>query len=229
MKTETLIAETPSGKQVECWVKINEKGNIKTQYPLNYAGSIDHKATYAIELTKQQFENLFEQNCPIEIVRVRVKNTQDWYDIEFKAEQIKEIYEESLSIKSWEKCLQENSLLTLSRHEGFNKVFGLPEALNNKNALLLSQIKLNEEKKITTKELIAWIKKLEQKKIEKANKNKKALIKKAKETGKPQILNKTHSEYNSHRGHWSEDYIVEYINADGSTFTREEKAEPDHY
>jgi len=230
MKTE-IIAKTQAGKEVICWVEIDEKGEIKTQYPIDYAGDVNHIATFAIELTKSQIKNLLNIKCPFKTAKVRLENTQDWHDIKFESRKIKAEYEKNESQNFWEKCLKEDTILTLSCVEGRNEVFGLPEELKNKNSLLVTHIKNNakSEKTLTAGELVAWIKTLEQQIANRNDVYKRKLMQKAKETGRPQRLKSVPVEYNSHRAHWSEDRYITYIREDGTEFTEEIKAEPDHY
>lgn len=171
----SITVKIKSGKEIICSVEIKKNGDIKTQYPIDYAGDVDKKATYAIELTKEQVKNLLGINTELKTVKIRF-NRKDWYDIKFEAR----------------------------------------------------KIKINFEKYITAKKLQSWIKNLEQKKDTKNSQYRSELAKKAKETGCPQVLSSVDSEkYN--QDHWSQDRYVTYIRANGTTFTKEEKAEPKHY
>lgn len=231
MKTE-IIAKAKSGKEIACAVEIDEKGNIKTQYPVEFLNRKEKSERgYSILLNKKQAEILFNRNCPFETVNILIEDHENWADIKMKAREIKADFEKSESRKFWEKCLRENTTLHLSCVEGRNEISGLPEALKDKNSLLVMHIKktAKSEKVLTAGELASWIKTLEQQIANKNDAHKLKLMQKAKETGRPQVLKSASVEYNSHREHWSEDRYVTYINEDGTEFTEEVKTEPDHY
>lgn len=228
METE-IIAKTQSGQEIICAIDIDEKGEIKTQYPVKYTQNSQMGIEgYSIELTKKQAETLLNRKCPVQTVNVMLKNDQDWSDIKEKSEKIWKQYEIRNNKELWEGFLKNNVTLTLTHRAGQNEIFGLPGALQEKKSLLLPYI-LCKTKELTAKDLAAWIKTLEQQRDNRKNAHKRQLMQKAKETGRPQVLESVSVEYNSHREHWSEDRYVTYINEDGTEFTEEVKAEPDHY
>lgn len=235
MKNFKIVAEAKSlNKTIECDVSIDKEGNIITQYDWN---NVRHPGTKEVMkcliIPKKEIKRHMgvEINTKTATVPFSKKSIEIWNNIKSQARQIGEDYKKNKSQNFWKKCLRENATLTLSCVEGNTTIFGLPEALKDKNSLLVSHIKkeATKEKTLTTKELVNWIKTLEQKRNNRNDLHKSKLIKKAKKTGSPQILKSVPVEYNSHREHWSEGRYITYIREDGTEFTKEVKAEPDQY
>ncbi len=235
-----IIAESKSlGKTIECNVEIDKIGHMTTEYPMSF---ITHHQTNkivdCIRITKQQALELLNVEIPGE-ANVPLQNQSEWKTIEKNAAALRDNYrkqqeqadKENIRAK-WDKMIADDAILELTAHWNLstNKVSlrGLPGHLIEKSDFIarkLDHITADETRRIPARqieEILNAPKQQEKRRIEK-------LHEVAQKTGKPQKNNSISAEWNSHREHWSENRIATYINPDGSTFTREEKAEPDHY
>ena len=159
---KTLIAKTQGGLEITCKVLIDEAGNIETEYPIVSAENAKMGLCgYSIELTKKQFEKMFDRKCPVSKANVMLKNGEEWPALEAQAEKIK-------NTRVWGEMLKKNEKLNLWKafNSGGATIIDLPEALKNKKALLLEILDFNWDAKqseflltITAKELLAAIEK----------------------------------------------------------------------
>jgi len=161
---KNLIAKTQTGITIECKVEIDENGELKTQYPVVRARNAKMKINgYSLELTGEQVEEISGKKCPVKKVNVMLLDQSAWPKMKEKAERIK-------NEKSWAKMLENNEKLEL--RQGFtscgSSILGLPEALKDKEKILLKHLTFEWDMKderfiltITAKELLSAVEKAE--------------------------------------------------------------------
>lgn len=227
---KTLIAKTQTGIEIKCEVEIDENGNIKTEYPIVHAkNSKMGLRGYSIELTDKEVEKICGRKPPVKKINVMLADENAWTEMKKEAEKIKKEIERAKSIEIWNEMLKRNETLKLwkaSASCGERMIIGLPDALKDKEALLLKNLEFDWDMKeerfifmITAQELSNVIEKAE-KKDDEAKKQREVKItglkKEARETGKPVELSRWTENCPTPEIDCDIDTVIEYIKSDGS-------------
>lgn len=215
----TLIAKSQAGVKIICEVGIDAKGDFISQYPIRWAKNKKmNLAGYAIVLSKKQAEKIFKRKCPVAEVDVLLENQQMF-------KKLKKAYQIKKNKAIWEKMLDKNKTLTLTKKfytSGKIGIVGLPEYLNDKKDFLKHAIEFdnNDERytaKISATEINDILAKSAKNKREKENVKQAKIAdlgKKAKETGESQILS-THA-IPAGNDLLESDTLITYVNPDGT-------------